>query len=138
MAEADLNKRIRAAILHRDPVRVENGVGPGTPDIEYIGGWIESKMLKAWPKRADTIVRLGHYRPDQRGWHVRRRKAGGRVHVVLQIANDVLVFDALDAAKGLGFWTREQMNKMAVCAMYPWSAAKFRTFIDGLNVGEVR
>lgn len=131
MAETDLNARIQGAIRHRDPVRVENSVGPGTPDIEYIGGWIESKMLPRWPKRAGTVVRVAHYRPDQRGWHVRRRMAGGVVYVVIQIADDVLVFDALDAAKGLGFWTREQMNRIAVCVMYPWDAGKFRRFIDG-------
>lgn len=130
MAESDLNDRLRGAIRHRDPVRVENSVGPGTPDISFIGGWIESKFLPRWPKRANTVVQVRHYVPEQRAWHVKRRTAGGVVFVVIQIANDVLVFDAMDAAKGLGFWTREEMNRIAKCVMYPWDAGKFRRFID--------
>lgn len=130
MSETDTNDRIRGAIIHRDPTRVENSVGPGTPDINFIGGWIESKFLDAWPKRAKTVVRVPHYRPDQRAWHVKRCAAGGIVFVVIQIGDDVLVFDGMDAAKGLGFWTREEMNRIAKCVMYPWDAGKFRRFID--------
>jgi hypothetical protein len=136
VAESDLNAWIQRAIRHRDPVRIENAVGPGTPDIEYVGGWIESKMLKAWPKRAATPVRVPHYVPEQRAWHVKRRTAGGRVHVVIQIASDVLVFDGKVAAQGLGFWTREEMNRHAVLAMYPRDPNRFRRFIDGLKWGE--
>lgn len=138
MAESDLNKRLQSALSHRDPVRVENAVGPGTPDIEYVGGWIESKLLKQWPKRLDTIVQVRHYVPEQRAWHVKRRKAGGRVHVVIQIGDDVLVFDAMDAAQGLGFWTRAEMNRIAVYVLCPWDAGKFRRFIDGLKPGECK
>lgn len=136
MAESDLNAWIQRALRHRDPVRIENAVGPGTPDIEYIGGWIESKMLPDWPKRKDTIVRVRHYVPEQRAWHVKRRTAGGRVHVVIQVASDVLVFDGKVAAQGLGFWTREEMNRYAVLAMYPRDAGWFRRFIDGLGEGK--
>lgn len=128
--ETDLNHKIQHAIRHLDPVRVENVVGPGFPDIEYIGGTIESKLIQRWPKRVDTIVRVPHYRPDQRAWHVKRRKAGGRCHVVIQVDTTVFVFDAFIAAQGLGFWTRQQMASHCKWMSNPWDGEQFRRFID--------
>lgn len=133
MAERNLNDRVMDALRGFDPMRVENAVGPGTPDIEYIGGWIEDKQLKAWPSRADTPVRVPHYTTQQRAWHSCRRRAGGRVHVVIEVARDVFVFDAADAASGLGHWTREQMERRALLKMSPWNRETFRKFIVQCN-----
>lgn len=130
MAETDLNKRLRSALYSRDPQRVENAVGPGTPDIEYIGGHIESKQLRAFPKRPETVVAVEHYVQAQRSWHVRRCKAGGRVHVVIEVAGECFVFDGLNAAQHLGVdWTREDMIRESLCYMPAWNQGTFRAFI---------
>lgn len=129
MAERELNKRIRSALFGFDPRRVENAVGPGTPDINFTGGWIESKWLPAWPARAGSVVKVPKYVPKQRGWHTKRRSAGGLVWVVIEIGSDVLVFDAQDAAPGLGHWTKEQMLRRAKLVMSPWDGRAFRHYI---------
>lgn len=130
MAERDLNDRLRAALAGWDPVRVENAVGVGTPDINYVSGWIESKQLPEWPKRPETPVRVEHYVPAQRGWHVKRTSAGGRVHVVIEVADTVMVFDARLAAQFLGDWTKDEMLRNALLVMRPWDKRTFRAFIQ--------
>jgi len=128
--EQSLNDRIREAIRDLDPVRVENAVGPGTPDINYLGGWIESKQVEAWPKRASTPLRIDHYTAQQRSWHCKRRRAGGRVHLVLEVRenNSFLIFDAATAAMGLGHWTQQQCCQRAHWMCSPWSPRAFRNF----------
>jgi hypothetical protein len=92
--EAGLNGRIQRALSGRDPVRVENAVGPGTPDIYFIAGWIESKRLPAWPKKADSVVKVPKYVPEQRAWHVRHRHQGGVVYLAIEVESTTFVFDA--------------------------------------------
>lgn len=115
-----------------DPQRVENSVGDGTPDINYSGGWIESKMVD-FPKRTDTILRVPHYTPQQRAWHVRRIRAGGVLHVIVQdktSSTETLVFDGLEAATALGsIWSLRQCRKSARLYMIEWDPYKFRRFI---------
>jgi hypothetical protein len=137
MAEKNLNDRIREGLRGFDSIRVENSVGPGTPDIEYIGGWIESKQLEAWPVRSDTAVRVPHYTSQQRAWHSRRRRAGGRVFVVIEVARDVFVFDGADAASGLGHWTQAQMLARALLHMRPWNREQFHQFIVQCNADRI-
>jgi len=83
-------------------VRVENPVGPGTPDVNWCGrnratgevstGWVELKYLEAWPKRASTLVRIKHYTQQQRDWLLLRHAAGGRVALLLQVRREYLLF----------------------------------------------
>lgn len=135
--EQKLNDRIMAALRGLDPRRCENVVDPGTPDIHYIGGWIEDKSIAAWPKRAKTVVALDHYVPGQRAWHVRRRRAGGRVHVAFEVGGEdgcLLLFDAERAAEHLGIdWTREDCyaNADFICA--PFDGDALRNFIQKLD-----
>lgn len=137
--EADLNGRLRAALAGMDPVRVENaaGGGEGTPDINYITGWIESKYAKRWPARPTTRLALEHYTEQQRRWHVKRRASHGRVHVILEVGGKgggVYVLDALDAAQGLGrTMTRDMVRSAALLVMEPWSDHVFRRFIQNCD-----
>ena len=56
--------------------RVESGVGPGVPDINFcsngIEGWIEFKFTTGW---------RSPIRVEQNGWLQRRSRAGGRTFV---------------------------------------------------------
>lgn len=137
-AETNLNGRLRTALGGLDPCRVENPACPGTPDISYAHGWIESKAL-AFPKDRDLIVRIDHYVQQQRAWHVRRRRAGGSVLVVVEDTRHghVYVFDALWAASGLGMWTPKEMRAKSDMYMMSWDERKFRAFIDNLHYDQI-
>jgi|SRR6185436_3970508 len=54
-------QKLRPVLLSAklDPVRVENPIHPGTPDVNLCtGAWIELKCLACWPVRASTVVRI--------------------------------------------------------------------------------
>lgn len=91
-----------------DATSVENPAYPGTPDVQYIGGWLELKYLEDWPKREETTVRIEHFSPQQRVWLLRRYLAClkrdhryGSGWLVLYVAStkDWLVFDGETAAR---------------------------------------
>jgi len=95
-------------------VSVENTVaGPGTPDVNYVEGWIELKSLEEWPKREDTPLRVDHYTPQQKVWAVRRRRAHGRCHLLLKVGQDWLLLDGAVAARELGKVTKERLMELA-------------------------
>jgi len=100
-----------------DPVRVENPIHPGTPDVNLADGrWIELKCLACWPARESTLVRIPHYTPQQRVWLYRRwRYAPGSTHLLLEIrdAGQWLLFDGDVAAKVVGRATTAEHRKNA-------------------------
>lgn len=129
MAESDLNDRIRKALHGRDPRRCENAVDPGTPDIHYIGGWIESKYEDEWPAKPTTVLRLKRYAPEQRAWHVRRCAAGGTVFVALEVDSEFHLFQADMAARYLGVeWTRADCRACALLWSPTWDERRVRKF----------
>jgi hypothetical protein len=105
-----------------DPVRVENPVHPGTPDVNLADGrWIELKCILAWPARETSQVRIQHFTPQQRVWLYRRWKyAPGSTYLLLKIREDQqwLLFDGDVAAKIVGQSTRSEhrTNARAVLA----------------------
>jgi hypothetical protein len=104
-------KALRAAKLDARPV--ENPVDPGFPDVEYIGGLLELKEVDEWPARADTILRIEHYTQEQRIWHERRAHHGGRIHVLLQVGREYLLFKGAVAAQHLGRVPRATLYDLA-------------------------
>lgn len=123
MSESDLNARLMKQ-LHRsrlDPQRVENAVSSGCPDIEFVGGWIESKFLRRWPKRPGLIVQCKHFTTAQRSWHVSRHAAHGLSWIVLEVAGELLVLDGLTAAKHFGRVPRDTLTKLAVLHLIPYN-----------------
>ena len=101
-AWALLRPHLLAAKL--DPVRVENAVHPGTPDLNLATGvWIELKAIAGWPARQQTVVRLTKYTPQQRVWLLRRWRAGGGAWLALYVASCRLwyLFDG-EAAQTIG------------------------------------
>lgn len=130
MAESDLNKRICAALRDRDPRRCENTVDPGTPDIHYVDGWIEDKQVR-FPI-SDRVVKVDHYHAGQRGWQVRRRRAGGLCHVAIEDSRTgwFYCFDALHAAVHLGVdWTERDMRMSAGYFSKRWDGRAFREWL---------
>jgi len=107
-AESAMWKKVRPFLMAAklDPVRVENPIHPGTPDVNLSNGkWIELKCIPRWPVRDTTLVRISHYTPQQRVWLYRRWKyAPGSTLLLLEIRADRqwLLFDGDVAAKVVG------------------------------------
>jgi len=95
--EHDMRKLMIKALnkLGQDAVSVENMVGPGTPDINFIGNWVELKYIQDWPKRAETKLTIDHYTQQQRVWLLRRWYNKGAAWLCLQVSKtrEWLVFD---------------------------------------------
>jgi hypothetical protein len=127
MSESGMRQTLIQVLRVLDAIAVENPVYPGTPDINYIDGWIECKWTRHWPAKPNTPVRLDHeLLPQQRVWLKRRRNRGGRAWVMLQHRQEWLLFDGAVAADHLGMSTRHKLIQLAV--MY-WP--------DGLNETEL-
>lgn len=113
MAESSMRRRVVKALWKLDAMPVENAAAPGTPDVEYIGGWIELKQLPRWPEDAEGIVRVPHFTRQQRVFHLRRRRAGGSSWLLLQCRREWLLFDGAIAALNLGRVRRADLYGLA-------------------------
>ena len=107
MRESDIRKKLVDALRPLDAQAVENPINPGTPDIEFIGGWIEIKYIREWPAKDTTPVRIPHFTKQQRIWIANRRRLGGLVLIVLRVCDDWFLFD--NSHLDIDELTREQM-----------------------------
>jgi hypothetical protein len=104
--ESQMWKRLRPFLqaAKLDPVRVENPIWPGTPDVNFIHGWIELKCIQAWPP-TESFLRIRHFTAQQRVFLYRRWKyAPGTAYLLLEVraARQWLLFDGDVAAKVVG------------------------------------
>lgn len=114
MAEHDMRTNLCNRLKKLDAIAVENPARPGTPDINYIGGWIECKWLRAWPKRVGTVVKLDHpITSNQKVWIKRRNRRDGRAWVMLQCGREWLLFKGDVACEYLGMLTRAELYSRA-------------------------
>ena len=127
MSEADLRGRVVVGLRRLDAISVENWAYPGTPDVNYIGGWLELKWLRRWPKRPETPVVIEHWTTEQQVWITRRAHRGGQVHVLLQVGREYLLLGAKMAAVELGSAPRGRLV-----------AAAERYWEGGMNWVELR
>jgi hypothetical protein len=117
MRESNMSRVVMRLLKPLHPVRIETGmVCSGVPDVNYSEGWIELKALEHWPKREDTPLRIPHFTPQQRIWVIRRLRAGGRVHVLLTVGQDWLLFSGHFAAERLGDAPRAELFASAVAS----------------------
>lgn len=113
MSETDQRGKVVRLLRVLNAFAVENPCLPGTPDVNYIEGWVELKWLRDWPARADTIVVFEHFTPQQRVWHMRRRAAGGRSWVLIQCKREWILLDGMVAALHLNSTTRQGLYDIA-------------------------
>ena len=114
-----------------DATSVENPACPGTPDVQFIDGWLELKFKEKWPAREDTTVRIEHFSPQQRIWLLRRyltcEKRGtrhGQVFLLLYVAEtkEHLLFDGMTAAR----WVAKDGATRA--KLYEWARITTKDF----------
>lgn len=129
MSESDQRGKVVKGLREYDAVSVENRAYPGTPDVNYIGGWIELKWLRRWPKGWwDNVVAIDHFTPQQRVWLKRRWRRGGRAFLLLQAQQlNWFLFDGETAAQKVGRCTGEDLHKFAL-----------KTWTKGLDMKELK
>lgn len=113
-----MRSKVIATLAPLHAVPVENPAKPGTPDVNYVEGWIELKWLRSWPKRPETVVTIDHYTIQQKLWAYKRRKAGGQCWFLLQCHKEWLLLDGAVAAFTVNRATRAQLVEAAV-AYFP-------------------
>jgi len=108
--------RVKPLLNGRHPVRIENSVAIGTPDVNCSLGWIELKQIarKDIPKRSDTILAIRHYTPEQRIFQLKRSICRGPCWLLLLLDQEWLLFDSKTAAGPLGKMTTEDTRKAAI------------------------
>ena len=136
MSERDQRQRLVGALRELDAISVENSAYAGTPDINYIGGWIECKWLRSWPKRRETIVKVSRFHQGQRVWAKRRIKKGGVVWFVLQVGKEWLLIDGAVAAEHIGKVTAYEIRMMA--HRYWPNGLDDKEFLDAVRAYEKR
>lgn len=113
-----MRQRVVRELRSLNAIAVENPVLPGTPDVNYIEGWIELKWLRSWPVRGG-VVTIPHFTPQQRVWHYRRRKVGGQSWFLLQCKREWILLDGAVAAMIVNKTTREELIDQADGAYWP-------------------
>ena len=104
--------------------RVENRVKKDTPDLYLsikaqpvtddrpLSGWIELKVLDAFPAKPKTTVKLPHWTTGQRYWAIRHRACGGNTWLVVQVGDEVFVFAPHELAAN--DWTQSEWRSFGV------------------------
>ena len=104
--------------------RVENRVKKDTPDLYFstkaqpatddrpLTGWIELKCLDAFPVKPTTTVKLPHWTTGQRYWAIRHQTYGGNTWLLVQVGDEVFVFNAVELAAN--DWTRAEWSSYGV------------------------
>jgi len=122
-----------------DATSVENPAYPGTPDIQFIGGWIECKYLEDWPVRKTSTVRIPHFTQQQRVWLLRRELARkklpkelricGRCYLILYISKtrEWLLFDGETAARHVA---KAGTTRKVLCSIAIMNALDIKDIID--------
>lgn len=115
MSESSMWSTLRPHLKGLDPIRIENRLEKGTPDVNLANGsWIELKWRRRKPKNPSAILKLDHeYSQEQRVWAIKRFQAGGKIFVLLKISNEWLLFTGLIAAEYLEKVSLNELRKVA-------------------------
>ena len=113
MSEKTMRQRVVKALKPLDAISVENAVGAGTPDVNYVEGWIELKQMEQWPSRGGPL-RVPHFKPHQRVWLRRRWKKGGAAYMLLQVKAEWFLLAGDTAAACLGEATAATLQNLSL------------------------
>jgi len=118
MSENSAKSTLISRLAPLNAVSIESPrTGLGIPDVNFVGGWIECKAMKAWPKNADTrpVIFPHPLSKEQQVWLYRRARSGGTALVMGKVSN-VWFFWCGKKIKELNLWdnmTRPQMYQHA-------------------------
>ena len=82
--------------LGLDPIRVENVINPGHPDVDYTHGNIELKYMEAFPVRPGTKVKVPKLSGEQVGWITRRTEKGGLAWLLVRVGSEWFLWAGRD------------------------------------------
>lgn len=118
-------------------VAIENHMRAGTPDINYIDGWIECKWLQAYPKNINNSIRFKHtLTQGQKLWLCSRAKRGGVALVCCKISKDWYVFDAFTAYANFDKMNKEDMIEKSIYhSIGKLDKERFLAWLRSLNSG---
>ena len=134
----EMSAALRTFDPHVHLVRVENGVGTGTPDVNGcvvgVEWWAELKGLRSWKSVPDTrVMTLEHdLLPSQRAWLRARYIAGGNAWVILGVREpkEWLIWEGWRAAEVIGNSTRlELIAATALHALGAFPVLKWVTLL---------
>jgi hypothetical protein len=78
MSESTLWNKLEPKLRELHPVRIENLVGEGQPDVNYVMGWIELKDVARFPMKRRGL------RTSQIVWIRSRVAVGGIVWIIVR------------------------------------------------------
>lgn len=82
--------------LGLDPIRVENVVNPGHPDLDYTHGNIELKYMERFPARPGTKVTVPELTGEQVAWITRRTRKGGLAWLLVRVGAEWFLWAGKD------------------------------------------
>jgi hypothetical protein len=98
--------------------RIECNLAPGIPDVAYICdgmfGWLELKAISSWPKRVNTVVKVGHFTSDQRLFLKRWSRRYVQTRLLLAVGPDFLLFSGEVAAIEVGNVTEVRLRAITL------------------------
>lgn len=137
--ESNLWNRLRRNMrdLWGAPQRHEDSITAGIADVSFACGgrhhWMELKYLDEWPKRATTVVRVEHFTNEQRSWLRAKGEAAGDTWMLLQVEDELLLFDWQAAVERVGHATREEL--ISIAAWTGGRKADYQTLAETLARG---
>lgn len=111
--EKDVSAKLIKAMRGWDAFRVENLLYPGTPDINFIGGWMETKHVKNYPAKETDLITHPDFTISQRAFLKRRALMGGKTFLFVQVQKDYYLFDGITGANYFGFLEKKYLLKRA-------------------------
>lgn len=127
-SEGNQRRTLAKRLSHLDFRAIENHMVKGTPDGNYIEGWMELKYLDDWPARAHTPVVLSRFTKEQKLWLARRWRRGGRAFLTIQVNLEWLVIAGVDV-KPVGLLPRKELCSLALLHTPEWDPVLFENTI---------
>lgn len=117
MSEATARSYLVKKMVSLDAVAIESpSTGLGIPDVFFIGGVIECKWLRDWPKGCDkNPVKFPHpLTQEQKVWLYRRSLRGGLAMVAAKVSRSWFFFDGKRMKDKWETMTRPEMIEEAI------------------------
>lgn len=110
LSEKSMSHTVMGALVSLHATRIENYCSAGTPDIEYIQGWLELKEMPGWPIDPQWHLRIPHFTIEQRLFLRKRCYYGGNAHLLLKVGAEWLLIRGDKACDIIGSSTADELR----------------------------